>query len=96
MYDAEQMAVKQFLGTRPPQVKSALQSSRLYSNFPILGGQDAMPVPSGDPANARLSPVQQPGPIPHTNVSTIPGCHPTNIFGSVLLQCLHGTMTYPT
>ena len=38
-----QAEVKQFLGTRPPDLKASQPSTGTYSNAPILGGQNARP-----------------------------------------------------
>ena len=72
VYTAGQAAVKQFLGTRPPETKTAQPSPTSYSNFPILGGQPVAPVPAPASATLGLSPVRQSGAVPPTNVSA---CH---------------------
>lgn len=45
--------------------------------------------------NARPSPVKQPDSTPHTNVSFTLGHHKSLVFGSTILQSLHGAMIHP-
>lgn len=60
---AGQAEIKQFLGTRPPELKNA-QPTGSYSNSPILGGRNAVTEPGSAPMAPKVNQS-----VPQTSVS---------------------------
>ncbi|DBB00118.1 hypothetical protein WJX77_003784 [Trebouxia sp. C0004] len=59
-----QEEIKQFLGTRPPVLKTSAPPTT-YSNTPIFGGQSTPPAAS-PLASPRVQSINQPAPVAHS------------------------------